>query len=168
MNNVSVKYIAAFRLIVYLEEDIVETPCLRSENRRETLLAALDHERKVDGTRAGVSSGPCFARAGVGSVAVSTERLAINPGLGNGIDGLVTVKAKELGHNGGGGDLDEDDVIKTNSVEGVEQGKSSLDLVSLYHGLEDITDGQGLSLTSQMVRNGQDGTEIVRWVAPYI
>lgn len=52
-------------------------------------------------------------------------------------------------------------MVQTDAVEGVQEGKASLDLVGLDHALEDITDGQGLPLACKMVGNGEDGTEVI-------
>lgn len=97
---------------------------------------------------------------------VGTQRLAISPGLGDGVDGLVTVETQELGDNSGTGDLDEDDVIETDTVEGVEEGKTSLDFVSLDHTRKDVMDGELLTLTGEMIGDGEDGTQVVGWVTP--
>jgi hypothetical protein len=77
----------------YLEEDIVEAPSLRSQNGRQALLALLDQESKVNSTRAGVTSSPGLAGTGIGCMAVGTEGLAINPSLGDSVDGLLAVEA---------------------------------------------------------------------------
>lgn len=150
----------------YLEEDIVEAPSLGGQDGGETLLTLLDEESKVDGTRASITSSPGLARTSVWSVAVGSERLTINPRLRDGVDGLITVKTQELGDDGGGGDLNEDDVIETNSVEGVEQGKSTLDFVCLDHGLQDVTDSQRLALTSKVISDSENGSEVVRGMTP--
>ena len=98
---------------------------------------------------------------------VGTQRLAISPGLGDGVDGLVTVETQELGDNGGTGDLDEDDVIETDAVEGVEEGEASLDLVSLDHARENVMDGEFLALTGEVISHGEDGTQVIGWVTPF-
>ena len=89
---------------------------------------------------------------------VGTQRLTVGPCLGDGINGLVTVETQELGDNRGTGDLDEDDVIETDAVEGVEEGEASLDLVSLDHAREDVMDGELLTLTGEVIGDGEDGT----------
>lgn len=108
-------------------------------------------------------------------MAVSTERLTINPGLGDGIGNLLLVEAEHLGDDGGTGNLDEDNVIKTDLVVGVEEGQASLDLVGLDHGLEDILDGEDLAageVTASLVgavdpvSDGEDSTKVVRRVTP--
>ena len=48
--------------------------------------------------------------------AVGTQRPAISPCLGDGVDGLVTVETQPFGGDGGTDDLDEDDVIETDMV----------------------------------------------------
>jgi len=100
-------------------------------------------------------------------MAVSAERLAINPSLRNGIDSLVAIEAKELGNDSGRGDLDENNVVETNTVEGVEEGKTALNFVGLDHSLKNIVYGQALTLTGEVVRNSENGTEIVGRVTPF-
>ena len=86
--------------------------------------------------------------------------------MGDGVDGLVAVETQELGYNGGAGNLDEDNVIETDTVEGVEEGKAPLDFVSLDHAREDVLDGELLTLTGEMVGDGEDGTQVVGRVTP--
>ena len=89
------------------EEDIVESPGLGGEDGRNTHLSSLDEEGEVNSSRDGISSGPRLSGSGVGSVSVSSEGLSIDKGLRDDVDDLVSVKTKEFGDNGGGGDLDE-------------------------------------------------------------
>lgn len=98
---------------------------------------------------------------------VGTQRLTVGPCLGDRVDGLVTVETQELGDNCGTGNLDEDDVIETDAVEGVEEGEAPLDLVSLDHAREDIMHGELLTLTSEMIGDGEDGTQVIGWVTPF-
>ena len=74
---------------------------------------------------------------------------------------------QELGHDGGRGDLDEDDVVEADAVERVEQREAALDLVRFDHALEDVLDRDALTLARQVVRDGEDRTEIVGRVAPF-
>ena len=73
---------------------------------------------------------------------------------------------QKLGHDGGRGDFDEDDVVKTDAVERVEQREPALDLVRFDHALEDVLDRDVLALARQVVRDSEDGPEIVRRVPP--
>jgi len=73
---------------------------------------------------------------------------------------------QELGDDGGRGDLDQDDVIESDAVERVEQREAALDLVRFDHALEDVLDRDVFALACQVVRDGEDGPEIVGWVAP--
>jgi len=73
---------------------------------------------------------------------------------------------QELGRDGGRGDLDQDDVIESDAVERVEQREAALDLVRFDHALEDVLDRDVFALARQVVRDGEDGPEIVGWVAP--
>jgi hypothetical protein len=151
----------------YLEEDIVEAPGLGSQDGGETLFALLDEEGEVDSSGARVTCSPRLAGSSVRSMAVGAERLSVHPCLGDRINRLVPRKAEEFGNNGGGGDLDEDDVIETDTVEGVEESKASLDFVGLDHGLENVMDGQGLSLAGEVISNREDGTQVVGRMSPY-
>ena len=71
------------------------------------------------------------------------------------------MRLQELGDDCGTRHLDEDDVVETDTVERVEQGKTALNLVGLDHALKDVVNGQRLSLASEMVGNGQDGTQVI-------
>lgn len=106
---------------------------------------------------------------------VGSQRLAINPSLGNSIGNLLLVETEHLGDDGGRGNLDENDVVKTDLVVGVEESQASLNLVSLDHGLENILDNKGLASsevttslvgTVDPVGDGEDSTEVVRGVTP--
>ena len=88
-------------------------------------------------------------------MSVGPERLAIDPCLRDGVDGLITVEAQQLGHNSRRGYFDEDDVIKADAIEGIQQGKGTLNLVCFDHAFEDIMHGQGLTLTGKMVGDGK-------------
>ena len=80
-----------------LEEDIVEAPDLGGKNGGDTADATvLHHQGEVHGARARITSGPRLAGHGVGGMAVGAERLAIDPGLGDGIGGLLAGEAEEL------------------------------------------------------------------------
>ena len=72
-----------------LEEHVVEAPRLGAQHRGQARLAALDEVGEVHRARARVAGGPGFARARVGRVAVGSEGLAVDPCLGDGVDGLV-------------------------------------------------------------------------------
>ena len=98
---------------------------------------------------------------------VGTQRLAISPRLGNGIDDLISIKTQQLGNDSCTSDLDENNMIKTDTIEGVEKGKASLDLMSLDHAREDIMDGELLALTGEVIRDGEDGSQVVGRVTPF-
>ena len=137
-----------------LEEDVVEAPGLGGQDRRHAGLSLFDQEGDVHGTSAGIASSPGFPGHGVGSVTIGAQRLAVSPRLGDGVNGLVTVETQEFGDNGGAGNLDEDDMIETNTVEGVEKSKASLDFVGLNHAREDVMYGELLTLTGEMIGDG--------------
>jgi hypothetical protein len=58
-------------------------------------------------------------------------------------------------------------VVEADAIERVEQREATLDLVRFDHALEDVLDGDALALACQVVRDGEDGTEIVGRVAPF-
>ena len=74
---------------------------------------------------------------------------------------------QEFTDNSGGSDLDKNNVVKTDSVKGVEERKLTLDLVGLDHAFQDIADSQGLSLPRKVVGNGKDGTEVIGGMSPF-
>jgi len=61
-------------------------------------------------------------------MSVCTKRLAIDPGLRNGVISLRLGQAKKAGDNSGTGNLDEDNMIKSDPVETVFQSETSLNL----------------------------------------
>ena len=73
---------------------------------------------------------------------------------------------QQLGDDGGWGHLYENNMVKANMIEWVEQCEATLDLVCFDHALENVLDGDALALACQVVRDGEDGTEIVGRVAP--
>jgi hypothetical protein len=161
--------------LLTLEEDIVETPDRSGQNGGNTLLTLEDLESEVNGTLASITGGPRLSGHGVGGVAVSSQRLTINPSLSDSIGNLLLVEAEHLGDDGGRGDLDKDNVVKTDLVVGVEESQATLNLVGLNHGLENILDDKGLAAsevtaglvgTVDPVSDSEDSTEVVRGVTP--
>ena len=161
--------------LLALEEDVVEAPAGSGENGGDTTLALLDLEDEVDGALASVTGGPRLAGHGVGGVTVGTQTLAIDPGLGDGVGGLLLGEAEHLGDDGGGGDLDEDNVVETDLVVGVLEGEDTLDLVGLDHGLEDILDLEDLAVADvaagavgagDPVGDGEDTADVVGGMTP--
>jgi hypothetical protein len=75
------------------EQDVVEAPRLGGQHGRQAGLTPLDEVSQIDGARARVAGSPRLARARVRRVAVGAKRLAIHPGLRDGVDGLVARKA---------------------------------------------------------------------------
>jgi hypothetical protein len=157
--------------LVSAEQDIIETPGLGSEGSRVAHLSLLDQEGEVDGAHASVTSSPRLARAGVGSMAVRAQALAVDECMADNVDGLVAGKAEKLGDDGSGGDLDEDDVVETDAVERVLEREHSLDLVGLDHALEHVSDCQRSTAVGNVgsgdpVCDSENGAQVVRRVAP--
>lgn len=161
--------------LVALEEDIVEAPDGSGQDGGNTLLTLHDLESEVDGTLASITGSPRLSGHGVGGVTVGSQTLTINPGLGDGVGDLLLAETEHLGDDGGGGNLDQDNVVQANLVVRVEESQAALDLVGLDHALEDILDGEDLAaseVTTSLVGavhpvgDGEDGTEVVRGVTP--
>lgn len=161
--------------LVALEEDIVEAPDGGGENSVQTTLTLLDLQDQVDSTLASITSSPRLAGHGVGRVAVSTETLAVNPSLGDGISGLLLGETHHLGDDSSGRDLDQHNVVQADLVVGVLEGQNTLDLVGLDHGLQNITDLQDLAVAQVATRavgagdpvsHSEDTTQVVGGVTP--
>ena len=60
----------------------------------------------------------------------------------------------------------EDDVVEADAVEGVEECEAALDFVRLDHGLLEVVHGERLARAREPVRDGEDGTKIVRGMTP--
>ena len=58
-------------------------------------------------------------------------------------------------------------MVEADAVERVEQREATLDLVRFDHALQDVLDGDALTLACQVVRDGEDGSEIVGRVPPW-
>lgn len=58
-------------------------------------------------------------------------------------------------------------MIETNAIKGVEEGEAPLNLVRLDHAREDVMDGELLALTSKVIRDGEDCTQVVGWMTPF-
>jgi predicted restriction endonuclease len=74
---------------------------------------------------------------------------------------LRSESLQHLGDHGRGRDLDKDDVIKTDAVERVQQRQAALDLVGLDHAFKDIFDSHVLTGAGKVVRDGEDGAQVV-------
>lgn len=57
-------------------------------------------------------------------------------------------------------------MVEADAIERVEQREATLYLVRFDHALENVLNGDALALACQVVRDGEDGTEIIRRVAP--
>lgn len=141
----------------------------------QTTLTLLDLQDQVDSTLASVTGSPRLAGHGVGRVAVSTETLAINPRLGDGISSLSLSETQHLGDHSGGRDLDQHNVVQADLVVGVLESQDTLNLVGLDHGLQNIADLQDLAVAQVAARavgagdpvsHGQDTTQVVGGVTP--
>ncbi|MNC24701.1 hypothetical protein D3C75_727660 [compost metagenome] len=158
-------------LVGVAEQHIVEAPLRRSEHARHAHLATQGNIGQAHTTAGSITGGPRFARTGVGRMAVGTQRLAVDEGVGQGAQHLLTVGPHQPGAHGGGGHLDQYHVVEANTVEGIFQRQHALDLVSHDHGFEHIAHQQwcftcGHALLRQVIGNRQDAAEVIRWVGP--
>lgn len=97
----------------------------------------------------------------------STKGLPIDENLRDDIDSLVSSESHHFRNDGGGSEFDEDDVVESDSVERVLEGHTSLNLVSLDHGFEDVLHRERFSSSGKVIGNGQDSSEVVRRVTPF-
>ncbi|KAI6983492.1 2-methylcitrate dehydratase [Hortaea werneckii] len=160
-----------------LEGNVVESPSWSGEDSGDASLAVHHLQGEVDSLLASITSSPRLTGHGVRCVTVSTERLAVSPGLRDGVAALTLGKAQHRADNCRGGDLDQDDVVQADLVEGVLQCHHTLNLVGLDHSLQDVTDSEDLA-ASQLrsaslvgavdpVGHGEDGTHVVTRVTPF-
>jgi hypothetical protein len=99
-------------------------------------------------------------------VTIGAQRLAIYPGLGDGINSLIAVESKQFRDNGCRSNLDKDDMIEADSVEGVEESKRALNLMGFDHCFEHITNGEGLALPAEMIGDSENSAKVIRRMTP--
>ena len=154
---------------------VVEAPGRSREHGGKTLLALEHLEHEVHSLLASISSSPRLSGHGVGRVPVGSEGLAVDPSLGDSIAGLSLVETHHLCDDGGGGQLDEHNVVETDLVERVLQRHAALDLVGPDHSLEDVSDLEDLAVAEvaagpvcpgDPVGCCEDGAQVVRGVTP--
>jgi hypothetical protein len=58
-------------------------------------------------------------------------------------------------------------MVEADAVERVEQREAALDLVRFDHAFENVLDGDALTLASQVIRDGEDGSKIIGRVPPW-
>jgi hypothetical protein len=114
--------------LLALEENIVESPSFSGQDTWQAHFTLLDHQCKVDGSRAGISCSPRFTRTGIRDMSISSERLAVYPGLRDSVHRLRFGKSKKTRDYCGRSDFDKDNVIKADGVKAVLQRKTSLNL----------------------------------------
>jgi hypothetical protein len=97
----------------------------------------------------------------------STERLAVDEDLRYNVDGLVASQTEELGDDGGRGEFDKDNMVQSDAVERVLESHAALDFVCFDHGFEDVFDLERLAFAGEVVRDGEDRSEVVGGVTPF-
>jgi hypothetical protein len=85
------------------EGDILEAPGFRAQCRWVAHLARQRDEREPDGAAGGVAGRPGFSRAGVGRVAIGSQRGTVEPRVRERVDDLFARAAEESGCDGSGG-----------------------------------------------------------------
>ena len=73
---------------------------------------------------------------------------------------------QHLADHGSTSNLDEHNMIQTDTVVAIQEGKAALNFVRLDHALEQVFDGELLTLPRQIIRNGQDGTQVIGGMSP--
>src|SRR5690348_9069227 len=105
-------------------------------------------------------------------MAVSTQRLPIDPRLGKSIDDLRAAGAQQMHDHRNRSNLYQYDMIQPDTVEAIFQCQATLDLICLDHGDQDVThDERSVSRNcrsaGQPVGNGKYATEIIRGMPPF-
>lgn len=154
---------------------IVESPSRGREHSGKTLLSLQHLEDEVHSLLTSIACGPRLARHGVGRVPISSEGLAIDPGLRNSITGLGFVETHHLGNDSCGCKFDEYNMVETDLVERVLQGHAALYLVCPDHGFEYVPDFEDLAVAKftaspvcprNPVGSCENGTQVIRGMAP--
>ena len=86
------------------------------------------------GAAAGVCTSPTLTWTCIRRFPVGPHRVTVDEGMGNGRTRLKLRKTEQSGDDGGGGNLDKDDVVDPAGVEGVAELQHALDLVSFDQG----------------------------------
>ena len=58
-------------------------------------------------------------------------------------------------------------MVQSDTVEGVQESETTLNLMCLDHTLQNVAHGQRLALAGKMVGDRQDSPQVVRWVPPF-
>ena len=103
---------------------------------------------------------------------VSAQRLAVDPGIGHGVDDFIAGQAHQARYHRGGSHLDQQHVIEADAIEAVLQRDHALNFMRFDHAGEDIAHGQRFfagsnGLARQVVGHGQDAAEVVGGVTPF-
>jgi hypothetical protein len=59
-------------------------------------------------------------------------------------------------------------VVQADAIEGVKKGETTLDFVGFNHCFKDIVHSEGLALAGEMVSDGEDGTQVIGRVSPWM
>ncbi|MNN00778.1 hypothetical protein D3C81_1133800 [compost metagenome] len=123
-------------LVGMAERHVVKTPLWCSQHTGHTHLATQRDIGQAHTPARRITGSPGLARARIGRMAVSAQRLAIDEGMGQRREQLLAVGAHELGAHRRGRHLDQYHVVQADAVEGVLQRQHTLNLVSHDHGFE--------------------------------
>ena len=154
-----------------LEQHIAKTPLGRSECRGQAHLALHHHHRQAYRARGGIARRPGLARAGIGRMTIGAQCGTVDPGMGQGIDDLLTAAAQQFGDHRGGRHPDQKYMIKAHAIETVLQRQHALNLVGHDHGVQHVLHGQrrlavGEAHAAQVIRHCQDAAQVVGGMAP--
>ncbi len=129
-------------LVGMAEQHVIEAPLRRRQDAGNAHLATQGDIRQAHSTAGGIPRRPGFARTGIGCMAIGTQRLAIDKGLGQCRQQLLAIGPHQLGAHCGGSHFHQQHMIEADTVEGVFQGNHALNLMGHDHGLEHIIHGQ--------------------------
>ncbi len=154
------------------EKNVVEAPGSGGQRPGIAHLPLHREQGEMDPPGGRIPRRPGLARSGVGRVPVDPQALAIDPGLGEGVDDFSPPPAEQVRGHRGRGHLYQHHMVQPHTVEGILQSQPPLDFVGLDHGLQDLPHHRrplplARPFPRDMVGHGQDGPEVVRGVPPF-
>lgn len=154
-----------------LEQHVRETPLGSGESSLVAHFALQGHQGQTNTTGSSITSSPRFARTSVGEVSVGSQTVTIDPALADSVQDSLAITTKETSRDRGRSQLDEQDVIQTNSVETVFQSQATLDFVGLDQTVKNVLHGQrslafSNALVGDVFADSKNSTQVVRRVTP--
>lgn len=74
---------------------------------------------------------------------------------------------QQFRHHRSTGDLNEDNMVQSHAIEGVQHSKLTLDLMRLYHSFQYIAHSQRLAIASKVVGHRKNGAQVIGGVSPF-